>query len=126
MCHCLLEQHLNMCLSAIYAYVLYSLLDVQPSFLLILVLSGNCSPEVSGAKFHYLRFFATFCNSLSPVVSTHTSVNEEDYVACFSAGRIAWGFDGSPCCRADGAEGSVLSHREHRAVCQCGRKRADS
>lgn len=52
--------------------VLDSLLEVQPSFLLELVLSGNCSPEVSGAKFHYLSFFATFCNSLSPVVSTHS------------------------------------------------------
>lgn len=77
-------------------------MEIQCSFLLTL-LSGKCSHEVSGARFFTYFFLLTFCNSLSPLVSTHTSVSGEDHVPSVSAGSRAWGFDGSPFCRAEGS-----------------------
>lgn len=58
-------------------------MEVQLSFLLVLVLCGNCFPEGSGAKFMASLFLlppAILCLRQFPL--THTSIRE-DYVPSF-------------------------------------------
>jgi len=82
-------------------------MEAQPSFLLIPMSSGHCSPEGGGAKLiaSLYFFFCYLLHSLSPIVSTHTS--KGDHVPSFSAGSRAWGLDASPCCRAEMVQGDL-------------------
>lgn len=140
MCHCLLEQHLNICpwdigiLSLFPVPMLYSaqqpvhVLNKQESHGSPAFLSADAGAErqlLPWGQWSQIHCLTFFCYLLQFPLSSSFHLhqwNEEDCPSLFSWQQSLWFWVWV--LAAEVSRGSVLSHQEQRAVCQGGRKRA--